>query len=178
MEYTVTIFDAKLNFRIVEDAKTNSTGMNAILTRFTDLNRNQKIKFMRALNAEGYSEHTSNEDDTQRYNISAKSRNDIQKPAPVEEDGTDLTISYFHMAVGNNIREVFIDEDGSVLSCLEDPNEDGTILVYVEDREGSKARKVAFRNLATNSVAPKDSAFVQTVQLRSGEVRHIYISIA
>lgn len=62
MAYKVGVIDTKIDLTIIDDARVNSTGMNAILKCMTSLDHKARGIFMHALNDKGhacYVERTS-----------------------------------------------------------------------------------------------------------------------
>lgn len=68
MEYTVLVVDENVNLPIVEGV-TNSTGANALLTKFANLNRNRRTSFMNELIDTGSHEHTGKRGSASPYTI-------------------------------------------------------------------------------------------------------------
>ncbi|QPL14723.1 hypothetical protein SEA_SCHWARTZ33_78 [Gordonia phage Schwartz33] len=75
MQYDCVIVDEKVQLVIFQGCA-NSTGLNAFLDRFTDLNQKEKDAFMGKLIDTGSSEHIGNRDDDKSYSISAIRRVD------------------------------------------------------------------------------------------------------
>ena len=75
LPYEFMIVDEELNISIIEDAMTNSTGMNAILEKFCNMNQTARGIFMKRLNEGGFSEQLTMADRFVRYSISARKTN-------------------------------------------------------------------------------------------------------
>ena len=72
MEYVFSLVDEKIGLDIVDDASTNSTGMNAVLQRMCGMNQFARRLFMKELNDKGYAEIVASPTEEHPYTIFAK----------------------------------------------------------------------------------------------------------